>query len=74
MLEVFEVVGRSVHQHGATVPRDTGARSNYKKFGDEPADYAIGRTRGGLTTKSHLVAVTPTVLQREASESRLSMP
>jgi transposase len=45
-----------VHQYGATLPRDTGARSNYKKFGDEPADHAIGRSRGGLTTKSHLVA------------------
>ena len=27
---------------------------NYKKSGDEPADHAIGRSRGGLTTKSHL--------------------
>ena len=32
-----------------------GALSNYKKFGDEPSDHAIGRSRGGLTTKSHLV-------------------
>jgi len=32
-----------------------GALSNYKKFGDEPPDHAIGRSRGGLTTKSHLV-------------------
>ena len=28
---------------------------NYKKSGTEPADHAIGRSRGGLTTKSHLV-------------------
>lgn len=28
---------------------------NYKKSGDEPADHAIGRSRGGLTTKNHLV-------------------
>ena len=28
---------------------------NYKKSTDEPADHAIGRSRGGLTTKSHLV-------------------
>ena len=33
-----------------------GALSNYKKFGDEPPDHAIGRSRGGLTTKNHLVA------------------
>jgi hypothetical protein len=25
-------------------------------LGDEPADHAIGRSRGGLTTKTHLVA------------------
>lgn len=39
--------------------RDTsshhGALSNYKKFGEEPPDHAIGRSRGGLTTKNHLV-------------------
>ena len=28
---------------------------NYKKSADEPADLAIGRSRGGLTTKNHLV-------------------
>lgn len=28
---------------------------NYRKFGTEPPDHAIGRSRGGLTTKSHLV-------------------
>lgn len=33
-----------------------GAQSNYKKFGDEPPDHAIGKSRGGLTTKNHLVA------------------
>lgn len=44
-----------VHQHGATLPRTTGALSNYKKFGEEPPDHAIGRPRGGLTTKNHLV-------------------
>ena len=27
----------------------------YKKFGAGPPDHAIGRSRGGLTTKSHLV-------------------
>jgi len=32
-----------------------GALSNYKKFGPEPSDHAIGRSRGGLTTKTHLV-------------------
>jgi transposase len=55
-----------VHQHGATAGRcasgpssHTGARSNYKDRRserdktDEPADHAIGRSRGGLTTKTH---------------------
>ena len=32
-----------------------GAPSNYKKSGPEPPDHAIGRSRGGLTTKIHLV-------------------
>ncbi len=36
-------------------PAPRGALSNYKKFGDEPPDHAIGRSRGGLTTKNHLV-------------------
>lgn len=30
-----------------------GALSNYKKSADEPEDHAIGRSRGGLTTKIH---------------------
>jgi putative transposase len=38
-----------------------GALSNYKKAADEPDDHAIGRSRGGLTTKIH--ALTD---QREA--------
>lgn len=28
---------------------------NYKKNGEEPSDHAIGRSRGGLTTKTHVV-------------------
>ena len=28
---------------------------NYKKSAEKPSDHAIGRSRGGLTTKSHLV-------------------
>lgn len=43
-----------VHQHGATLPGDTGARSNDKTFGREPPDQTIGRYRGGLTTKNDL--------------------
>ena len=37
-------------------PGSQGALLNYKKFGQEPADHAIGRSRGGLSTKTHLVA------------------
>lgn len=37
------------------MPGTQGAGSNYKKLGPEPADHAIGRSRGGLTTKNHLV-------------------
>ncbi|MGQ4619761.1 IS5 family transposase [Nocardia sp. R7R-8] len=35
-------------------PATQGARSNYNNLLDEPADHAIGRSRGGLTTKMHL--------------------
>src|SRR5260370_34298114 len=38
--------------HGPTrLPQ--GALSNYTKAADEPDDHAIGRSRGGLTTKIH---------------------
>ncbi|WP_431031514.1 IS5 family transposase [Plantibacter sp. RU18] len=36
-------------------PGSQGAQQNYKRFGAEPRDHAIGRSRGGLTTKNHLV-------------------
>src|SRR6266545_2737178 len=45
-----------VHQHGATLKRDTGAVPNHKNPRAEPPDHAIGRFRGGLTCKVHLVA------------------
>ena len=32
-----------------------GALSSYKNLREEPPDHAIGRSRGGLTTKIHLV-------------------
>ncbi|OQS13373.1 hypothetical protein B0T36_19910 [Nocardia donostiensis] len=44
-----------VHQHGASLRRHAGASSNSTNVLDEPADHAIGRSRGGLTTKAHLV-------------------
>ncbi len=44
-----------VHQHGATLPRAKKGTSNYNKSTAEPSDHAIGRSRGGLTTKTHLV-------------------
>lgn len=33
-----------------------GDLSNYTKYPDEPDDHAIGRSRGGLTTKIHALA------------------
>ncbi|MCX5274645.1 IS5 family transposase [Streptomyces virginiae] len=38
------------HQHSA------GARKNGAEGRDEPADHALGRSRGGLSTKVHLAA------------------
>lgn len=45
-----------VQQHGATFPRDTGAAPFHDNPWWEPPDHAIGRSRGGLTCKVHLVA------------------
>ena len=44
-----------VHQHGATLPRATGGSVELQEVRAEPPDHAIGRSRGGLTTKNHLV-------------------
>uniref|UniRef100_UPI003592EEAD IS5 family transposase n=1 Tax=Arthrobacter oryzae TaxID=409290 RepID=UPI003592EEAD len=41
------------HQHGTNLPRTTGGTPNYKKLFAEPPDHAIGRSRGGLSTKIH---------------------
>lgn len=42
---------------GSTSCRPTqGARSNYKNLPGEPADHALGRSRGGWTTKIHALA------------------
>lgn len=41
------------HQHATNVTRLKRDSSNYKNLLDEPLDHAIGRSRGGLTTKSH---------------------
>jgi hypothetical protein len=52
-----------VHQHSATAARSQGGPSSHTEGGmvdedpsrrcEEPADRAIGRSRGGLTTKTH---------------------
>jgi transposase len=34
--------------------RTQGARSNHKNLRPEPDDHALGRSRGGLSTKTHL--------------------
>lgn len=39
----------------ARTPAAQGAQSNYKILGPEPGDHAIGKSRGGLTSKIHLV-------------------
>jgi transposase len=40
------------HQHAAGARQDPSAQK--EPPGDEPADHALGRSRGGLTTKIHL--------------------
>lgn len=52
--------------------RTQGARSNYTKLGNEPPDHAIGRSRGGLTTKIHAFTdalVRPVALLLTAGQS-----
>ena len=43
------------HQHATNTTRLAGDPANYMKQFPEPGDHAIGRSRGGLTTKLHLV-------------------
>lgn len=52
--------------------RTQGAPSNYKKLENEPLDHAIGRSRGGLTTKIHAFTdalVRPVALLLTAGQS-----
>ncbi|MCC4247884.1 IS5 family transposase [Microbacterium testaceum] len=51
-VSVDSTVNRA-HQHATNLPRDTGAESNYRNPREEPPDHAIGRSRGGLSTKIH---------------------
>ena len=58
LLELLSVDSTSVraHQHAAgarPVLAHTGDRSNYTNLPGEPDDHAIGRSRGGWTTKIH---------------------
>nr|WP_187291308.1 IS5 family transposase [Cellulomonas flavigena] len=41
------------HQHATTLPRVTGGTDNHRNLRVEPGDHAIGRSRGGLSTKIH---------------------
>ena len=41
-------------EHGTATRATQGARANYKNLAVEPPDHAIGRSRGGRTTKIHL--------------------
>jgi transposase len=61
--------GRPAPQPGWAAPGSQGAEPSYKIPWEEPADHAIGRSRGGLSTKIHqlvdgrgrplVIAVTP---------------
>lgn len=54
-LEVPHGCVARVHQHGRPSAATQGARSNHKNLREEPLDHGIGRSRGGLTSKVHLV-------------------
>jgi transposase len=51
-LSVGSRVARA-HQHSTNITRSTGPGSNYANLHTEPSDHAIGRSRGGLSTKIH---------------------
>lgn len=51
---------------------EKGAGSSYKNLQHEPPDHAIGRSRGGLTTKIHALAdgdCSPVTLQLSAGQA-----
>lgn len=57
-----------MHRLGAT----QGADRNHKDLTDEPADHALGRSRGGWTTKIHALsdqACSPTTLLLTAGQA-----
>lgn len=43
------------HQHGTNLPRHTGDLSSDKNLLTGSCDHAVGKSRGGLTTKIHAV-------------------
>ncbi|MTE24942.1 IS5 family transposase [Microbacterium sp. ZXX196] len=51
-LSVDSTIARA-HQHATNTKRLTGAGSNYTNLRVEPLDHAVGRSRGGLSTKIH---------------------
>ncbi|MEE1619321.1 IS5 family transposase [Brachybacterium sp. J153] len=51
-LSVDSTIARA-HQHATNTKRLAGAGSNYTNPADEPPDHAVGRSRGGLSTKIH---------------------
>lgn len=51
-LSVDSTITRA-HQHATNTTRITGAGSNYTNPALEPPDHAVGRSRGGLSTKIH---------------------
>ena len=62
LLSIDSTVVRA-HQHAAGAPaaETQGAESNYKNSAiAEPDDHALGRSRGGLTTKIHALTDTAT--------------
>lgn len=51
-LSVDSTIARA-HQHATNTTRLTGAGSNYPNPTLKPLDHAVGRSRGGLSTKIH---------------------
>ena len=51
-LSVDSTIART-NQHATNTKRPTGGWIEYKNLTREPRDHTVGRSRGGLSTKTH---------------------
>ncbi|MCE4026264.1 hypothetical protein LXM50_09805 [Microbacterium sp. Au-Mic1] len=78
-LSVDSTIARA-HQRATNTKRLTGAGSNYRNLTLEPLDRAVGRSRGGLSTKIHQLVegnklpLVALLNARQAGDSSMFLP